>query len=227
MRWITTFVQGNVYKSAMDIVLALYAFTLTTHAHAGKYWRQGLDFPISPDQFKITEGWLVYALCADLAIRLGVRLLSGTWPNGWWWFDFFTTGLAFIPGLEATRAIRLYRALDRWPFFRDTVEDIGAAVRSTLPLLVIFAMSVYIKGLIGYFAFAESMPDHFGDLGMAMMMSLVLVLMEVETFREMYSHAPGITWIYAVLNFGSGVIAIALMFAKSSDASHENDDHSK
>jgi|GEM_PF-5106306 len=204
------FLKSSLYKVIIEIVIAFYALTLTGHA---------IHFYFSDSTFMAIEKLLVSVLCIDVFLR-AVLLPSLSWRSGWFYFDLVTTLLAFVPGFEPCRAIRLYRILARYNYFRDAVEDMGSALKMTLPLMTIFFMSVYIKGLIGYYAFAQTMPEQFGELWRSMIMSTITSLGEsLEYWMQMFEIAPGPTIVHIMITVYAGVLIISLIFAKSSDAS--------
>ncbi len=208
------YLKSSLYRWAVDIVIALYALALAGHA---------AHFYLSNPTFVLVEKVLVSILCADIFLR-AVFLARQSWRSGWFYFDVVTTFLAFVPGFEPCRAIRLYRIVERHSYFRDAVEDMGAALKMTLPLMAIFFMSIFIKGLIGYYAFAGAMPEQFGELWRSMITSTIMGLTEdLGNWMQMYEIAPGPTLIHMLITVYAGVLVISLIFAKSSDASHQND----
>lgn len=222
-RKITRFLDSRAYKTIVYIVIGCYATTLILDAVQGGE---------NHAAYRDIEFRLVLIMIFDLILRaVFVRRF-----NAWFWFDVAATFLAFVPGLEPTRAIRLFRLLSEIDWFRDSMEDTMTAVKWALPLLCILMLFIGVLGLMGFFGYGfpecplvsakcTELKDQFGTLGDAMITAFIMVMLEdLSNIYVMYDFNAIFTWVYIFATVAAGLVLVALIFAKSSDASHENDE---
>jgi voltage-gated sodium channel len=144
----------------------------------------------------------------EIAIRIAAH---GSRPkdyfkSGWNVFDFVVIGGAFLPGLRedatALRVLRLLRIVRVVSIFPDLRFLIRGMVRSLPPIAsmaMLTSLLIYIYGILGWIFFADTDPEHWGDIGEAML-SLFVVL-TLESWPEIMGDVIDVhpwAWIYFV-----------------------------
>ncbi len=144
----------------------------------------------------------------EIAIRIAAhgRRPQDYFKNGWNLFDFAVIGGAFLPGLRedatALRVLRLLRIVRVVSLFPDLRFLIRGMVRSLPPIAsmaMLTSLLIYIYGILGWIFFADTEPDHWGDIGEAML-SLFIVL-TLESWPEIMGAVIDVhpwAWIYFV-----------------------------
>jgi voltage-gated sodium channel len=129
----------------------------------------------------------------EIAIRIAAH---GSRPqdyfkSGWNVFDFVVIGGALLPGLRQNatvlRLLRLLRIVRVVSIFPD------------LRVLMLTSLLIYIYGILGWIFFADTEPEHWGDIGEAML-SLFIVL-TLESWPEIMGAVIDVhpwAWIYFV-----------------------------
>ena len=123
----------------------------------------------------------------EIAIRIAAH---GSRPqdyfkNGWNLFDFVVIGGAFLPGLRgdatALRVLRLLQIVRVVSIFPDLRFLIRGMVRSLPPIgsmAMLTSLLIYIYGILGWIFFADSDPEHWGDIGEAMLSLFIVLTLE-------------------------------------------------
>jgi voltage-gated sodium channel len=131
------------------------------------------------------------AFRAIFAAEIVIRILAfGRRPqdffrHGWNVFDFAVIAAAFIPGLHgdsaALRVIRIARVL-RLVRFSPGLRTIVSALLRSLPgvggFLALAVVTLYVYGMAGWLVFGPSDPQHYGNLGRALLTLFVLLSLE-------------------------------------------------
>ncbi|HYE23468.1 MAG TPA: ion transporter [Candidatus Paceibacterota bacterium] len=131
--------------------------------------------------------------------------------SAWFWFDVVATGLAFLPGFEAFRGLRLLRLIGRFEFFRHPVELLLRALAHSIPLAALALFLVSVNALIANRAYGSDMAE-FARFDTAVFSSLFLVFFDDMGTRylEMYQHHPLAMITHLVLALVVGVLVVAL-----------------
>jgi voltage-gated sodium channel len=145
-------------------------------------------------------------------VEIAVRILAyGRRPqdyfrNGWNLFDFVVVGLAYLPWvrqsvtlLRMARLLRVARLLSVMPGLRVVL---GGLVRSVAPLASVAVLTfflLYLYGMLGWLLFGDHDPEHFGNIGAALLTLFQLLTLEgwneVLAIEQEYSRW---SWIYFV-----------------------------
>ena len=144
----------------------------------------------------------------EIAIRIAAH---GSRPqdyfkSGWNVFDFLVIGGAFLPGLreDATalrvlRLLRIVRVVSLFPDLRFLIRGMATSLPPIGSMAMLTSLLIYIYGILGWIFFADTDPEHWGDIGEAML-SLFVVL-TLESWPEIMSgviDAHPWAWIYFV-----------------------------
>jgi len=169
----------------------------------------------------IVESAIATVLMIEVALRIIVAVLSAVRTravgngnelrSGWFWFDVVATGLAFLPGLEAFRGLRLLRLIGRFEFFRHPVELLLRALQHSMPLAALAFFLVSVNALIANRAYGNDMPE-FARFDTAILSSLFLVFFDDMAVRylKMYTLHPLVMGLHLSLALVVGVLVVAL-----------------
>lgn len=144
----------------------------------------------------------------EIAIRIAAhgRRPQDYFKSGWNVFDFVVIGGAFLPGLRedatALRVLRLLRIVRVVSLFPDLRFLIRGMVRSLPPIAsmaMLTGLLIYIYGILGWIFFASTDPEHWGDIGEAMLSLFVVLTLESwpEIMGEVIDVHPA-AWIFFV-----------------------------
>ena len=145
-------------------------------------------------------------------VELLLRILSyGIRPwnffkSGWNIFDFVVIGSVFIPGvrenatlLRLARLARLMRVVRLLPDLRVLLLGVWRSVPPLLSVAGITAALLFVYGMIGWLMFAEAIPEHWGNIGRAML--TLFVMLTLENFPNYMYEGMDVhpaSWIYFV-----------------------------
>jgi voltage-gated sodium channel len=123
----------------------------------------------------------------EIVIRLGAvafnprRYFSSSWNV----FDFMVVGSAFIPGLRENttllrlaRLLRIVRAIRLLPDLRVLVTAVWRALPGVVSLAILTLLLLFVYGMVGWLIFDEHDPQHWGDIGNAMLTLFVMLTLE-------------------------------------------------
>jgi voltage-gated sodium channel len=166
----------------------------------------------------VVERWgtvldVVNAVClgifiVELAIRIG-----SYWPrplaffrNGWNVFDFVVIALAFVPGirqnstlLRLARLLRVVRIIRLLPDLRVLLLGIWRSVPPLASIAAVTAMILFVYGMVGWIWFGDELPEHWGNIGRAML--TLFVMLTLENFPVYMEEAMAVdswAWLYFV-----------------------------
>jgi voltage-gated sodium channel len=144
----------------------------------------------------------------ELAIRIAAygRRPQDFFKEGWNVFDFVVIGLAFAPGLRENatllRLARLLRVVRLVSVLPDLRFLIRAMVRSLPPitsLVVLTVLLMYVYGMVGWILFHEEDPEHWGNIGDALLsLFQILTLEDWPAYLERGQAIAQASWIYFV-----------------------------
>ena len=144
----------------------------------------------------------------EIAIRIAAygRRPLDFFRGGWNVFDFVVVGVAYLPWvresvtlLRLARILRIARLLSVIPGLRIVILGIA---RSLAPIGAMAALTffvLYIYGIVGWLLYADHDPEHFGNIGRALLTLFQILTLEgwndvLDTEMELYSWS----WIYFV-----------------------------
>ncbi|MGI8594392.1 MAG: ion transporter [Solirubrobacteraceae bacterium] len=131
------------------------------------------------------------AFLGVFTVEIAIRILAhGRRPqdyfrNGWNVFDLLIIGAAFMPFLRsnatllrAVRLLRVFRLLSVLPELRVLTL---ALVRSIAPIFgmgLMILLLLYVYGMVGWLLYAQSNPEYFQDIGVAMLTLFKMLTLE-------------------------------------------------
>jgi voltage-gated sodium channel len=145
-------------------------------------------------------------------VEIALRLLAhGRRPqdyfrSGWNIFDFVVVGLAYLPFvrqsvtlLRMARLLRVARLLSVLPGLRVVLGGLARSVAPLASVAVLTFFLLYLYGMLGWLIFGDHDPQHFGNIGRALLTLFQLLTLEgwnevLET-EQAYSQW---SWIYFV-----------------------------
>jgi voltage-gated sodium channel len=144
----------------------------------------------------------------EILIRIfAERSLVNFFKDGWNVFDFLIVSISLIPigGAESVfvarllRIVRILRIITVVPAFRHIIDSLVKTIPRVGFIALLMFILIYIWGAIGTLFFDEIDPEHWGNIGVAM-----LTLVQVATYDdwgaimwELIVVYP-IAWIYFV-----------------------------
>jgi voltage-gated sodium channel len=156
--------------------------------------------------------WVVNGLClAVFIVELLLRLASYRHPwdffrSGWNVFDLVVIGGVFLPGvrenstlLRLARLGRVVRIIRLLPDVRVLLLGVWRAVPPLLSIAAMTAALLFVYGMLGWVLFADSIPDHWGNIGRAML--TLFVMLTLENFPVYMDEGMTVhpwSWIYFV-----------------------------
>ncbi len=144
----------------------------------------------------------------EIAIRIAAH---GSRPqdyfkSGWNVFDFVVIGGALLPGLRQNatvlrllRLLRIVRVVSIFPDLRFLIRGMATSLPPIGSMAMLTSLLIYIYGILGWIFFADTEPEHWGDIGEAML-SLFIVL-TLESWPEIMGAVIDVhpwAWIYFV-----------------------------
>jgi voltage-gated sodium channel len=144
----------------------------------------------------------------EILIRIfAERSLVNFFKDGWNVFDFLIVSVSLIPigGAESVfvvrllRIVRILRIITVVPAFRHIIDSLVKTIPRVGFIALLMFIFIYIWGALGTLFFDEVDPEHWGNIGVAM-----LTLVQVATYDdwgaimwELIVVYP-IAWIYFV-----------------------------
>ncbi len=145
---------------------------------------------------------------AELVIRIAA---FGSRPqdffkDGWNVFDFVVIGLAFAPGirenvtlLRLARLLRVVRLVSVMPDLRILLRAMAGSIPPIASLGLLTLLLMYVYGMVGWILFNDGDPEHWGNLGEAMLsLFQILTLESWPAFLEAGQAIHPASWIYFV-----------------------------
>ena len=136
--------------------------------------------------------------------------------DGWNIFDFSIIVFSLIPATGSfaiiarmARLLRLLRLVSAVPELRLIVATLVRSIPSMLHIVILMSLMVYVYAIIGYQLFHEHDPEHWRNLGIALLSLFRVVTLEDWTdimYKAMEYHP--LTWMYFVsfVVFGTFVV---------------------
>ena len=157
---------------------------------------------------KIFDYSITLFFTIEILIRIfAERSLVNFFKDGWNIFDFLIVSISLIPigGAESVfvvrllRIVRILRIITVVPAFRHIIDSLVKTIPRVGFIALLMFIFIYIWGALGTLFFDEVDPEHWGNIGVAM-----LTLVQVATYDdwgaimwELIVVYP-IAWIYFV-----------------------------
>jgi voltage-gated sodium channel len=183
------------------------------------------------------------------AIELLIRLTAFRWrpaafaKDKWNVFDFIVVTASFVPGLRRAsmalrlvRLLRIVRVIRFLPELRIALSALARSLPGVASLAAATVLLIYIYGMLGWAIFSAHDPEHFGNVGQAMLtMFVMLTFSNLADNIAMGEHVGNWTLLFFIsytlivgfllFNLFVGIVLNAMGEARSADrAEHETDD---
>ncbi len=189
--WLARLVYGNPFELAIVALIIINAFFLAV-----------LTFPTISTELRVFaetfDAVVVWVYVGELILRI-VSYGKKPWlffTTPWNIFDFLI--LALIPFFSnqtvILRLLRLLRVVRVFRFLPEVRILTNSIVRSMAPLLsvsVLIAFLLFIYAMAGHYLFGEGLPEHWGDLGLAM--ESLFILLTLENFPNYFQEATAVS----------------------------------
>ena len=175
------------------------------------------------------SGWIDYGQWAILAVFIveaALKIFAVSpradryFRDGWNIFDFSIIVLSLVPATggfavvaRLARLMRLLRLVSAIPEMRLIVATLVRSIPSMLHIVALMSLMVYIYAIIGYQLFHEHDPEHWRNLGIALLSLFRVVTLEDWTdimYKAMELHP--LTWIYFVSFVVLGTFVVINLF---------------
>jgi len=123
----------------------------------------------------------------EIAIRIAShgRRPQDYFKDGWNVFDFVVIGGALLPGLRQNatilrllRLLRIVRVVSIFPDLRFLIRGMATSLPPIGSMAMLTSLLIYIYGILGWIFFADTEPEHWGDIGEAMLSLFVVLTLE-------------------------------------------------
>jgi voltage-gated sodium channel len=145
---------------------------------------------------------------AELAIRIAAygRRPQDFFKEGWNVFDFVVIGLAFAPGLRENvtllrlaRLLRVVRLVSVMPDLRILVRAMARSLPPITSLVLLTVLLMYVYGMVGWILFHEEDPEHWGNIGTALLsLFQILTLENWPAYLERGQEIAPASWVFFV-----------------------------
>ena len=193
---------------------------------------------------------LVYAaILTAYILELLIRFAATGWnvrefvADRWNVFDIVVIAMVAVPGVRHTgmvlRLIRLVRIVRVIRFLPDLQIIVGAIVRSVrgiASLAAATALLLYVYGMLGWILFSNHDPEHFGNIGQAMLTMFIMLTLEnlpdnvamgqeVSQWSILFFVSYMLMMSFLIFNLFIGIVLGAMEEASTAQAAeHETDD---
>ena len=178
------------------------------------------SYDIPPRYIYILE-FFDYGITLFFTIEIIIRIIAERslikfFKDGWNVFDFLIVAVSLIPvgGAESVfvarllRIVRILRIITVIPAFRHIIEALIKTVPRVGFIALLMFMFIYVWGAIGALLFEEADPEHWENIGVAM-----LTLVQVATYDDWAAVMGNVIEVYpmAWLYFVSFIIINAVV----------------
>lgn len=182
-------------------------------------------------------------------VELLIRFTAVGWnvrafvADKWNVFDFLIVAASFVPGLRDTamllRLVRLSRIVRIVRFLPDLRVIIGAVARSVpgvASLAAATALLIFIYGMLGWVFFSGHDPDHYGNIGQAMLTMFIMLTLEnlpdniamgqdISQWTILFFISYAVAISFLIFNLFIGLVLNSMEEARAADREkHETDD---
>ncbi|MFD6289447.1 ion transporter [Streptomyces sp. NPDC060205] len=170
-RWFGAAVFALIIANAL--VLGIETYTGVVHDWHG--------------QLKLVEHCFLAAFTVEILLRAGAHAdrPRDFFRDPWNLFDLAVVFSAFLPAvrengtiLRLLRLARVLRTARFLPQLRVFLVAVGRSLPGTMSFLIVGALLLYVYAMVGWVAFAESDPEHFGSLGRAVLTLFLLMTLD-------------------------------------------------
>ena len=168
---------------------------------------RGIDERFGPTLHRISDLCFVVFL-VELLLRIASygRRPWNFFRSGWNVFDFVVIGSVFMPGvrenatlLRLARLARLMRVVRLLPDLRVLLLGVWRSVPPLLSVAGVTAALLFVYGMIGWLMFADALPEHWGNIGRAMLTLFVMLTLEnFPTYMYEGMEVHPWSWLYFV-----------------------------
>lgn len=182
-------------------------------------------------------------------VEILIRFTATGWnvrayvADKWNIFDFVVVAAVLIPGLRGAamvlrlvRLARIVRIVRFLPDLRLIIGAIGRAIPGVASLAAATALLIFIYGMLGWVFFAGADPEHYGNVGQAMLTLFVMLTLEnfpdnvymgqqVSQWAVLFFISYAVIMSFLIFNLFIGLVLSAMEEARSADREkHETDD---
>jgi voltage-gated sodium channel len=219
-----------VYSSPFELVIAFVI--LVNAVSLGLLTMPGIDGS-TRSAFETLDSFALYIYSTELVLRM-VSYGKKPWEffrRSWNVFDFAIIALSpvFAGQIVILRLLRLLRLVRIFRFLPEVRVLTLSIIRSVPPLLsmgVLIFLALYIYGMAGVYIFGEELPDHWGNISIAL--TTLFILLTLENFPVYLEEAVLVSpWalpfylsyifivVFTVLNVLIGIVLNAMDEARS------------
>jgi voltage-gated sodium channel len=219
-----------VYSSPFELVIAFVI--LVNAVSLGLLTMPGIDSS-TRSAFETLDSFALYIYSTELVLRM-VSYGKKPWEffrRSWNVFDFAIIALSpvFAGQIVILRLLRLLRLVRIFRFLPEVRVLTLSIIRSVPPLLsmgVLIFLALYIYGMAGVYIFGEELPDHWGNISIAL--TTLFILLTLENFPVYLEEAVLVSpWalpfylsyifivVFTVLNVLIGIVLNAMDEARS------------
>lgn len=188
-------------------------------------------------------------ILAVYVVEIVIRFTAAGWnvrayvANKWNVFDFIVVAASFIPWLRQSamvlrlvRVLRIVRIVRFLPDLRVIMGAVGRSVPGVASLAAATVLMVFLYGMLGWVLFAGHDPEHYGNIGQAMLTMFVMLTLEnlpdniamgqeVSQWTILFFISYAVTMSFLIFNLFIGIVLGSMEEARAVDrAQHETDD---
>lgn len=194
-------VDSTAFTVVVSAVIGVNALVLGLDTYGGLHDRFG-------DQLAVMNALCLAFFVGELALRIASygRRPWDFFRSGWNVFDFVVILAAFVPFvrenstlLRLVRLLRVVRIIRVLPDLRVLLLGVWRSIPPLLSIAVVTAMLLFVYGMVGWLLFADELPDHWGNIGRAML--TLFVILTLESFPQYMDEGMKVhprSWIYFV-----------------------------
>jgi voltage-gated sodium channel len=188
----TTFILGVIIANA--VVLGLQTYEAVEAEYA--------------DMLDTINAVCVGIFVAELALRIASygRRPQDFFRSGWNVFDFVVILAAFIPGirenatvLRMVRLLRVVRIVRLLPELRVVLIGVWRSIPPLMSMALLTLLLLFMYGMVGWLLFGDELPQHWGNIGRAML--TLFVMLTLENFPIYMDEGMDVhpwSWVYFV-----------------------------
>lgn len=188
-------------------------------------------------------------ILAVYVVELLIRFTAVGWSvrtyvaDGWNVFDFIVVTASFVPWLRDTamllrlvRVLRVARIVRFLPDLRVIMGAVGRSVPGVASLAAATGLLIFIYGMLGWVLFAGHDPEHYGNIGQAMLTMFIMLTLEnlpdniamgqqISEWTILFFISYAVAMSFLIFNLFIGIVLGSMEEAREIDrARHETDD---
>jgi voltage-gated sodium channel len=234
VRPLARLVDSTAFDAAILAVIVANAVVLgaQTYERATRRWG---------DELELLNDVFLGVFVVELLLRIASygRRPQNFFRSAWNVFDFVVVAAAFTPGvresstlLRLARLLRVVRVVRLLPELRILVLAIARSLPPLFSMTVLTTLILFVYGMIGWLLFDDEDPEHWGDIGDAML--TLFIMLTLENFpayleRGMDIHPWSVVYFvtfiliaaFIVLNVLIGVVLHSMQEAREIHAREE------